>query len=104
MIRRFVALLFLSSLAFAETSPEHAKLTDRLKAASVMELTDCRSHADDLLNPQEPTLNDADWTAAKRGDSWDAAPRWYRCSVVIPERVGGLSTRGAKVWIDGGAG
>ncbi len=104
MMRRFLAALILSSLAFAKPSPDHTRITDRLKAVSSMEVTDCKWHADDLLNPQKPALNDADWTAAKRGDSWDAAPRWYRCNVVIPERIGGLRTQGARVWFDGGAG
>jgi len=71
---------------------------------SSLELTDCKWHADDLLNPQGPAWSESDWTLAKRGEQWDATPRWYRCDVTIPERVGGLSTQGEKVWFSGDIG
>jgi len=104
MLRRGWLLLLLSSLAFAQSSPEHKAVVDRLKAVSTMEVADCKWHTDDLLNPQDPALSEADWTPMKRGEGWDAAPRWFRCDVTMPERVGGLSTQGAKVWFSGDAG
>jgi len=104
MLRRCWLVLLLPSLAFAQSSPEHKSVADRLKAVSSLELTDCKWHADDLLTPEDPALSEADWTPIKRGEQWDASPRWFRCDVTMPERIGGLSTRGSKVWFDGGAG
>lgn len=104
MLRRCLFVLFFSAVALAQSSPEHKSVADRLKAVSSLEVTDCKWHADDLLNPQDPGLNEADWTPIKKGEQWDATPRWFRCDVVMPERVGGLGTRGSKVWFDGGAG
>jgi alpha-mannosidase len=105
MLRR-LCLVLLSSISFAQISPspEHKNITERLKAVSQLELSDCKWHGDDLLNPQDPKLSDADWTPVKRGEQWDASPRWFRCTVVMPDQVGGLHTQGAKVWFDGGAG
>jgi alpha-mannosidase len=108
MLRRiFLVLLLLSTVAsigFGQIAPEHKQATDRLVAVSTIEVADCKQHADDLLNPQDPALNEADWTPIKRGDHWDTPARWIRCDVVIPEKVGGLSVQGMKVEFDGDAG
>ena len=93
MIRRALVALLLASVCLGQSSPEHKSVADRLKAVSSVELNDCKWHADDLLNPQDPALSEADWTPIKHGEQWDSTPRWFRCDVTMPEKVGGLSTR-----------
>ncbi|HUN89356.1 MAG TPA: glycoside hydrolase family 38 C-terminal domain-containing protein [Terriglobales bacterium] len=103
MLRHVVAALLLSSISFGQ-SIDHKAVTDRLQAMSTVAVTDCKWHADNLLNPQDPALSEADWTPVKKGEKWDATPRWFRCDAVIPERVGGLSAHGMEVQFDGSAG
>lgn len=106
--RVFFVLLLLSCITFAQTAPpiapEHKQVTDRLTAMTNMDVTDCKQHADDLLNPQDPALNDAAWTPVKRGDHWDTPARWFRCDVTIPEKIGGLNAQGMQVEFDGNVG
>ncbi|MGH9404513.1 MAG: alpha-mannosidase [Terriglobia bacterium] len=90
----------------AASGPYGAEIL-RLEAMTGMELTGWKSHPDDLPHPEDPNLNDSDWTAVppfRRGQR-RSAPQgeggmWFRKWVEIPQKMGGYSIQGLPVRLD----
>jgi alpha-mannosidase len=73
---------------------------DRLNAMTNAPVNQWRYHTGDLPHPEDPSLDDSNWTAVTfgRGQSGSANTLgWYRTWLEIPTTVGGKDTRGARV-------
>jgi alpha-mannosidase len=68
---------------------------NRLEAMSSVPLPEWRHHAADLPHPEDPSLDDANWTSVALTAA--NAPGWYRRSIEIPRAAGGKEIRGARV-------
>ena len=62
---------------------------------SSVPLPEWRYHAADLPHPEDPSLDDANWTSVALTSA--NAPGWYRRSIEIPPAAGGRQIRGARV-------
>src|SRR5882724_10668802 len=100
-------LSVITSSAQPRPSPQPAKpperyktVLDRLDAMSTAPVNQWRYHTGDIPHPEDPSLDDSNWTAVTfgRGQSGSANTLgWYRTWIEIPSAVGGKDIRGARV-------
>jgi alpha-mannosidase len=75
----------------------------RLEAMTSVALDQWRYHAADLPHPEDPSLDDSNWTAINLSGPSPVRPGafgdtgWYRASIELPPTVGGKDIRGARV-------
>ncbi len=89
------------SQAQGHPSPYKAVL-DRLESMTSVPLNQWHYHAANFPHPEDPALDDSNWSAVMFGrnaaapDSTDE-PRWYRTWVEVPSAAGGRDVRGARI-------
>ena len=88
----FVLTVFFSSAFAAEPG-------DRLRATLDTSVTHWKYIFGDVLGAQTPDFNDAAWESVSLGHEWRPhdSTCWFRTTVVVPETIAGVATRGATV-------
>jgi alpha-mannosidase len=99
-----ISAIFCAVLSFAQNQPvepvsPHKAALDRLQALTVQRENEWRYHAD-VPHPEDQSLDDSNWDAVKVGGSWSDGPRVLRRWIVIPEKINGYSTQGARARLD----
>ena len=87
--------------------PERYQSTlQRLESITSLPLAEWRYHAADVPHPEDPSLDDSNWTAVTLGGTAAARsgfqnePGWYRTAIELPPTVGGKEIRGARVHLE----
>jgi len=96
-----------TSSAQPRPAPQPAKpperyntVLDRLNAMTNMQVNQWRYHTADIPHPEDPSLDDSNWTAVTFGRGQSGSSNllgWYRTWIEIPPTVGGKEIRGARV-------
>lgn len=87
----------------ATPQERYQNVLKRLEAMTSLTLDQWRYHAADLPHPEDPSLDDSNWTAINPGGTSAIRPGasgetgWYRTWIVVPSQVGGKDIRGARV-------
>jgi alpha-mannosidase len=87
----------------AQPPERYQNVLKRLESMTSVTLGEWRYHAADIPHPEDPSLDDSNWTAvnlanasANRPPS-TSEPGWYRAWIEIPATVGGKDVRGARM-------
>jgi alpha-mannosidase len=97
------SLLFCLPAAQAQDDQQNNPYQSELSRLHVMftqTLPDWKAHQDNLPHGEDPSLNDADWSAYSAPEDWDKGPVWFRRWVEIPQSMGGYNIRGLRVQLD----
>ncbi len=109
-MKRWIACALLALLATSLLSAQQPSQTqstadtyratlNRLESLTTLPLPDWREHVD-VPHPEDPSLDDSDWTAVRVGDKWPTGSRVLRRSIVIPEKINGYAVQGARAKLD----
>jgi alpha-mannosidase len=109
-MKRSILLFFLFTLlayrsfgqtasAPAEPADPYKATLDRLASLTALPLPEWRAH-DDVPHPEDPSLDDSKWEAAKLGEKWSSGTRVFRGWIEIPEKLNGYALQGAEVKLD----
>ena len=79
-----------------ENNPFGATL-ERLEAMITQPLADWKTHADNLPHPEDPALDDSDWTTVHVRQRVNQRPVWFRRVVDIPKSMGGYDITGRRI-------
>ncbi len=105
-------LCFLAALPLLAQSPSprpgapqgrYQNVLNRLESMTTLVLDQWRYHAADIPHPEDPSLDDSNWTQLTLGSPSGirpgsaGEPGWYRAWIEIPSTVGGKDIRGARV-------
>jgi len=82
-----------------QKNPYQSELS-RLHAMFAQPLPDWKAHQDNLAHGEDPSLNDADWSAVRTSEPWGNGPAWFRRWVEIPQSMGGYNIRDVRVRLD----
>lgn len=107
----FSALLAIGPVAFcqSDTTDPNKPALDRLDSLTHLDESEWRWHGD-IPHPEDPSLNDADWSAwtvrnvpdrsAQNVNEHWKGTRAFRRWVEIPEKINGYSIQGSQVRLD----
>ena len=97
-----VAFLFSGGINSAqknEPPDPFQPILDKLESFETVQLPEWRYHAD-MAHPEDPSVNDADWSVVKLREEWKTGARVLRHTIEIPEKINGYAVRGTRVKLE----
>jgi len=86
----------------APPQERYKNVLDRLESMTSITVDQWRYHTADIPHPEDPSLNDSNWTPVTLGSSGNrpastSEPGWYRAWIEIPPTAGGKDILGARM-------